>query len=71
MIKRCNIKRTGLISLTLLLVLSANAAPMASETFNYFDETALVGGTANGGSGWSGGWEPVSGGGMEVFNNRI
>ena len=71
MIKRCNIKRTGLISLTLLLVLSANAAPMASETFNYFDETALVGGTANGGSGWSGGWEPVSGGGLEVFNNRI
>jgi hypothetical protein len=44
---------------------------IAAESFDYLDETTLAGGTANGGSGWTNGWDAVSGGGLEVFNRLI
>ena len=42
---------------TFLLVVSAHAAPIASESFDYPLGSALIGGTANGGTGWAGGWK--------------
>lgn len=53
----------------LLLAGSALSALVASESFDYFDETALT--NASGDVGWSNGWEAVSGGGLKVFNKRI
>ena len=44
---------------------------LVSENFDYFLGTKLTGGTSNGGTGWTSGWEAISGGGLDIVNNRI
>jgi len=54
-----------------MLAAAGHSAPIASETFNYADGTVLTNGVANGGFGWDGGWEAVSGGGLSVVGAQM
>ncbi|MGB1128456.1 MAG: DUF7594 domain-containing protein, partial [Haloferula sp.] len=47
------------------------AVAQVLEAFDYFDTSRLAGGTFDRGSAWSGGWEELSGGGLEVLNGRV
>lgn len=50
---------------------SVEAEGLVVEALDCFDGKRLATGTPKGGIGWSGGWEALSGGGLEVFNGRI
>ena len=64
-------KPSALLFTTLLLASSAHAAPIASESFYYPHGTVLSNGVANGGAGWSGGWEKATGDGLTVAGAQV
>lgn len=64
--------KTNFILLGLLTFAAATqAAPIASEDFYYPHGTVLSNGVANGGSGWSGGWEQGASGGLTVIGAQM
>jgi len=64
--------KTNFILLGLLMfAAAAQAAPIASEDFYYPHGTVLSNGVANGGSGWSGGWEQGASGGLTVIGAQM
>lgn len=50
---------------------SGIASPIAVEGFEYSDMELLANGSANSGVGWESGWDIISGGGLEILNERI
>jgi hypothetical protein len=60
----------GMMVCTLVTAFSALSAPVASESFGYPPGTALIGGSANGGSGWTGGWQSVDSKEMRVAGEQ-
>lgn len=64
-------KHLSLISFSMLCPLLAQAALITSEDFYYPHGTVLSGGLANGGAGWSGGWDAVGDDGLSVIGAQM
>ncbi len=60
-----------LLSVLCLFAVAGFSAPIASEDFYYAHGTVLSGGTATGGSGWTGGWNAATGDGVTVAGAQM